>query len=59
LWTTLFAREFATELSWVEIFLEGFIVCDTAKFRRATVLHRDDRSPAMITVEGSAYAAAL
>jgi hypothetical protein len=54
-----FARGFATEMSVVEIFLGAFIVCDAAKFRRATILYRDDGSLTVITVEGSAYAAYL
>jgi hypothetical protein len=46
-------------MSWVEIFLERLIVCDTTKFGRAIIPHRDDGSLTMITVEGSAYAASL
>jgi hypothetical protein len=46
-------------MSVVEIFLGGFIVCDTAKFRRATIPYRDDGSLTVITVEGSGYAASL
>jgi hypothetical protein len=59
LWATLFARGLATDTSVVEIFLEGFIVCDTAEFRRAIIPYRDDGSLTVITVEGSAYAASL
>jgi hypothetical protein len=33
----LFARGFATEMSVVEIFLEGLLVCDTARFRGAII----------------------
>jgi hypothetical protein len=46
-------------MSVVEIFLGGFIVCDTAKLRRATIPYRDDGSLTVITVEGSGYAASL
>jgi hypothetical protein len=46
-------------MSVVEIFLGGFIVCNTAKFRRATIPYRDDGGLTVITVQGSAYAASL
>jgi hypothetical protein len=59
LWATLFARGFASEMSVVKISLGGFIVYDTAKFRRSIIPHRDDGRLSMITVEGSAYAASL
>jgi hypothetical protein len=47
-------------MSVVEIFLEEILVCDTDGFRCATmIVSDDDGSPTVITVEGSAYAAAL
>jgi hypothetical protein len=33
----LFVHGFATEMSVVDIFLEGLLVCDTARFRGAII----------------------